>query len=166
SQIFQLGTKYSEPMGATFMAEDGSEQPFEMGCYGIGVTRSLAAVVEQYNDEKGICWPISVAPAEVCVVPLQVGDDTVEPLAARIADELDAAGIETVIDDRDERPGVKFAEAELIGWPYQVVVGKRGVADGIVEFKERAGGSTTEVAIDDVVATVCDTVTAERQTYL
>lgn len=150
SQVFKLGTKYSEAMGATFMDEDGVEKPFIMGCYGIGVTRSLAAIVEQRNDENGMCWPISVAPAEVCVLPLS-NDGVVAPLAADIAAKLDAAGIEVVLDERDERAGVKFADADLIGWPFQVVIGKRGAKNGVVEFKDRADGEKVEVALDDIV---------------
>ena len=147
SQVFQLGTKYSESMGATFMDEDGTEKPFIMGCYGVGVSRSLAAIVEQHHDDAGICWPFSVAPAHVCVVPLTVGDDTVEPAAERIAAELADLGLEVVIDDRDERAGVKFADADLIGWPVQVVVGKRGLANGTVEVKKRSTGEKREVAL-------------------
>ena len=151
SQVFQLGTKYSESMGATFMDEDGKEKPFVMGCYGVGVTRSMAAIVEQYHDENGIAWPMAVAPAHVCVVPLTVGDDVVAPAAEKIAEELAVAGFEVALDDRSERAGVKFADADLIGWPCQVVVGKRGLAEGKVEFKVRATGEKTDVALDGVV---------------
>ena len=151
SQVFQLGTKYSESMGATFMAEDGSEQPFIMGCYGVGVTRSLAAIVEQRHDDAGIIWPLSVAPAHVCVIPLTVGDDTVQPAAEKLACELAAKGIEVAIDDRNERAGVKFADADLIGWPVQVVVGKRGLAEGTVEVKLRQTGQKKDFALADVV---------------
>ena len=150
SQVFQLGTKYSESMGATFMDEDGKEKPFIMGCYGVGVTRSMAAIVEQYHDENGIAWPVSVAPAHVCVVPLGA-DDVVAPAAEKIAEELAAAGFEVALDDRSERAGVKFADADLIGWPFQVVVGKRGLAEGKVEFKVRATGEKADVALDGVV---------------
>ncbi len=147
SQVFQLGTKYSESMGATYADEDGNEQPFLMGCYGVGVSRSLAAVIEQYNDENGIAWPVSVAPLEVAVVPLNVGDDIVWPVAESLWRDLASAGVETVIDDRDERAGVKFADADLIGLPYQVVVGKRGVADGVIELKVRATGERETLPI-------------------
>jgi len=162
SQVFQLGTKYSESMGATFADEDGNERPFIMGCYGVGVSRSLAAVIEQYNDENGISWPMSVAPLEVAVVPLSVGDDVVWPVAERIWHELAAAGVEVLIDDRDERAGVKFADADLIGWPYQVVVGKRGVADGIVELKTRATGERESLPIDGAVERIANLVAAGR----
>ncbi|MDR2956903.1 MAG: proline--tRNA ligase [Coriobacteriales bacterium] len=164
-QIFQLGTKYSESMGAYYMAEDGNEYPFLMGCYGWGVTRSIAAVVEQYNDEAGIAWPISIAPAEVCVIPLALGDE-LETTARQITDQLAAAGIEVVIDDRDERPGVKFADADLIGWPYQVVVGKRGLADGVVELKKRQGQIKSELALDSAVTELINLIKADRAQYL
>ncbi len=161
SQVFQLGTKYSESMGATFTAEDGSEKPFLMGCYGVGVSRSLAAVIEQRADEMGVAWPVTVAPLEVAVIPLAVDGevaDTAENLAIRLAE----AGIETVIDDRDERAGVKFADADLIGWPYQVVVGKRGVAEGIAEVKDRASGERTSVALTEVTEHVAALVASAR----
>ncbi|MCL1846789.1 MAG: proline--tRNA ligase [Coriobacteriia bacterium] len=164
-QVFQLGTKYSESMGASFMAEDGSEKPFLMGCYGWGVTRSLAAVVEQYNDENGIIWPISVAPAEVAVLPLALGDELVEPASLRIAQELIAAGIETVIDDRDERAGVKFNDADLIGWPYQIVVGKRGLEAGEVELKDRRSGQKQQIPLTEIVSQVRAVVEDARQAY-
>ena len=154
SQVFKLGTKYSEAMGATFMDEDGKEKPFIMGCYGIGVTRSMAAVIEQRNDDNGMFWPVSIAPAEVIVVPLSVGDELVDPLARDIAAKLDAAGIEVMLDDRDERAGVKFADADLIGWPYQGVIGKRGAKNGVVELKDRSTGEKREVSVEDVVAEV------------
>ncbi|MHB8049890.1 MAG: proline--tRNA ligase [Coriobacteriia bacterium] len=162
SQVFQLGTKYSESMGATFMDEAGAEQPFIMGCYGVGITRSLAAVIEQHHDEHGIVWPMSVAPLEVVVIPLQTADDVVAPVAERIASELAAAGVETIIDDRDERAGVKFADADLIGWPLQVIVGKRGVADGVIELKIRSTGERTTVDIEEAASAVTDTVIHAR----
>lgn len=147
SQVFQLGTKYSVAMGANFMDEDGVEKPFIMGCYGVGVSRTVAAVVEQYNDEYGIKWPMSIAPAHVCVIPLTVGDELVAPAAEKIAADLAELGFEVVIDDRNERAGVKFADADLIGWPLQIVVGKRGLAEGTVELKRRQTGEKKSVAL-------------------
>lgn len=155
SQVFQLGEKYSRAMGATFMAEDGTEKPFVMGCYGVGVSRSLAAIVEQHNDEGGISWPLAVAPAHVCVIPLTVGDGEVQPAAEQLAADLAKLGLEIVIDDRKERAGVKFADADLIGWPLQVVIGKRGLAEGNVEIKRRRTGDRRDislVALTDAVA--------------
>lgn len=151
SQIFQLGTKYSEALGATFMDEDGTEKPLIMGCYGVGVTRAIAAIVEQCHDEHGIMWPLSVAPAHVCVIPLTVGDDLVQPAAERIARGLAEVGAEVVIDDRKERAGVKFNDADLIGWPLQVIVGKRGLENEEVEVKLRRTGEKTTVALSSIV---------------
>ncbi|MDY0087635.1 MAG: proline--tRNA ligase [Coriobacteriia bacterium] len=166
SQVFQLGTKYSEALGATFMAEDGTERPFVMGCYGVGITRSLAAVIEQHHDDAGIVWPMSVAPLEVAIIPLAIDDEDVWPVAERIWGELAAAGVESVIDDRDERAGVKFADADLIGYPLQVIVGKRGVAAGVVEVKDRSTGTRIEVALGDLVADVADRVAEQRARFL
>ena len=161
-QVFQLGTKYSETMGATFADENGKDRPFLMGCYGIGVSRTLAAVVEQHHDEHGICWPVSVAPYEVEVVPLDVHDQVVWPVAERVAKELVAAGVEVVVDDRKERPGVKFADADLMGFPYQVVCGKKAIKNGNVELKVRATGERSEVAIEEVAALLAGRVAGER----
>ncbi len=162
SQVFQLGTKYSEAMGATFMDEDGKEKPLIMGCYGIGVSRTLAAVVEQHHDEHGIIWPVSVAPYEVEVIPLDVNDDLVWPVAEKVAQELAAAGIEVVVDDRKERPGVKFNDADLMGFPYQIVCGKKAVKNGNVELKARATGERSEIAIEDIVAQLTEMVVSQR----
>jgi prolyl-tRNA synthetase len=148
AQIFQLGDRYSRAMGATFMDEKGEEKPFIMGCYGVGISRTMAAIVEQHNDENGIIWPFSVAPAHICVVPLTVGDEEVQPTAEKIAKQLAEIGFEVVIDDRDERAGVKFADADLIGWPVQIVVGKRGLKEGKVEAKLRRTGEKKEISLD------------------
>lgn len=163
-QVFQLGTKYSEAMGATYTDEHGQERPFIMGCYGIGVSRALAAVIEQHHDEHGIIWPISVAPLEVAVLPLSA-DEEVVSRARALWSELASAGVETVIDDRDERAGVKFNDADLIGWPYQVIVGAKGLADGVVELKVRATGERERIAIEQAVATIAERVLHERERY-
>ncbi len=147
-QIFKLGTKYSEAMGATFMDENGKEKPFIMGCYGVGVSRTLAAAVEQCHDDAGIVWPLAIAPAQVCVVPLAVKDEIVQPAAEDIAAKLARQGWEVVIDDRKERPGVKFADADLIGWPLQITVGKRGLDAGNVEVKVRKTDEKFDVPLD------------------
>lgn len=162
SQVFQLGTKYSSAMGATYTDETGAEQPFIMGCYGVGITRSLAAVVEQHHDERGIIWPVSVAPAEVALLPLLAGDDEVAPCAERLWADLAALGIEVVIDDRDERAGVKFADADLIGWPFQVIVGRKGLAEGVVEVKDRMTGERVSVPVAEAAAAVAARVIAAR----
>ncbi len=165
SQVFQLGTKYSEALGATFTAENGSEQPFIMGCYGVGITRSLAAVIEQHHDDAGIVWPISTAPLEVIVVPLSIDDAEVWPVAESVWRAISESGVETLIDDRDERAGVKFADADLVGYPYQVVVGKRGVAAGKVELKLRATGERVELPVDKAPEMVTRIVSEDRATY-
>jgi len=161
SQVFQLGTKYSEAMGATYADESGVEHPFLMGCYGVGVSRTLAAVIEQHNDEGGIVWPVSVAPLEVAVVPLALDGEVFE-VAEKVFLELAEAGVEVVLDDRDERAGVKFNDADLIGWPYQIVVGKKGLAEGVVEFKVRASGERSTIAIQDAAQVVAALVATER----
>ncbi|MCL2503876.1 MAG: proline--tRNA ligase [Coriobacteriia bacterium] len=164
SQVFQLGTKYSDSMGATYQDENGDEQPFVMGCYGVGISRSLAAVIEQYHDDNGICWPLSVAPLEVAVVPLALEGEVYET-AEQIWSDLGKADIETVIDDRDLRAGVKFNDADLIGWPFQIVVGKKGIAEGVVEFKARAAGERSTFPIDEAVARVSGLVREERARF-
>ena len=156
--VFYLGTKYSEPMQANFLDVNGKERPFVMGCYGIGVSRILAAAIEQHHDEHGICWPVSMAPAEVLVVDLEKGGgDRARELYA----SLKAAGVEAVLDDRDVRPGVKFADADLVGWPLQIVMGRRA-AEGIVEVKVRSGGSRTEMALDGLVERVAQAINDAR----
>lgn len=167
SQVFQLGDKYSKALGAVYSAEDGSDQPFIMGCYGVGITRTLAAVVEQHNDEYGIKWPASVAPAHLCIIPLTVGDDEVYPAALRLAQTLKESfpKLEIVIDDRKERPGVKFADADLIGWTTQVVVGKRGLAEGKVEVKRRATGEKFDVSFDSLADSL-SFLNRYKQTYI
>lgn len=161
SQVFQLGTKYSASMGATFTDEDGREKPFLMGCYGVGVSRTLAAIIEQHNDVQGIIWPVSVAPYEVSVISLDKKGEALDAAAA-IADELEASGVDVIFDDRAERPGVKFADNDLMGFPYQVIVGKRGLANGTVELKCRATGEREDVALAEVAHRAADLVKAQR----
>jgi len=148
--IFKLGTKYSEAMGATFVDEKGVERPIIMGCYGIGVTRIMAAAVEQNFDENGIVWPKEIAPFEVIVIPVNVKKREVLDVAEEIYSKLREEGIDVIIDDRNARPGFKFKDADLIGIPYQVIVGK-GAAEGIVEVKERRSGERVEVKVEDIV---------------
>jgi prolyl-tRNA synthetase len=150
--VFKLGTKYSEKLNATFLAEDGSRKPSHMGCYGIGVTRTLQAIIEQCNDKDGIIWPKSVAPYTVCITPLSVAPDSeVMKLAEQIYAELSAAGIDVILDDRDDRPGVKFKDADLIGFPIRIGVGEKSLAKGEVELKPR-GGALTAVKKEEIVA--------------
>lgn len=163
SQVFQLGTKYSEAMGATFMDEDGKEKPLIMGCYGVGVSRTLAAIVEQHNDENGIIWPASVAPYEVSVIPLDPKKKDCAKATDRLVQELLDAGLDVVVDDRDERPGFKFADNDLMGFPYQIVIGKRGLKNGTFELKDRATGEREDISIDEAAAIVAARVREAKQ---
>ncbi len=157
--VFKLGTKYSEALNACFLDESGKKQPAIMGCYGIGVTRTLQAVIEQSNDKDGIIWPISVAPYTVCVTPLTVAPDSaVMKLAEQIYADLGARGVEVILDDRDERPGVKFKDSELIGFPVRVGIGEKSLAKGEVELKTR-GGALTPVKAEEAVERVLECLT-------
>jgi prolyl-tRNA synthetase len=160
--IFKLGTRYAEALGATVTDEMGEEQTIWMGSYGIGVGRNVAAVVESHHDAKGIVWPVNVAPYEVVVTVVKMDDAASVAAAEEIYDGLRAAGIDTIIDDRDERPGVKFADAELIGIPYRVTVGPKGVATGTAEVTTRSDGTTEAIPLGDVVGRVVAAVSAAR----
>jgi prolyl-tRNA synthetase len=162
-QVFFLGTKYSKPMGVNFLATDGVEKPMVMGCYGIGVTRVIASAVEQNHDKDGIIWPVPLAPYEVTVLDLQRDDAKVVETAARLHDELERAGIETLYDDRDERAGVKFKDADLVGIPYRLAVGKKGLAEGIVELKLRRLPEVRKLKVDEAAALVAAEVAKERR---
>lgn len=151
--IFKLGTRYSDAMNAKFLDEEGKENPFIMGCYGIGVSRMLAAVPEANSDADGMIWPISVAPFEVEVILLNPNDDAQCSAATRLYEELQQAGVDVLLDERDERPGVKFKDADLMGVPIQVVSG-RGAAEGKVEVRLRTSKDKNEVTVDDATATV------------
>ncbi|MDJ0791866.1 MAG: His/Gly/Thr/Pro-type tRNA ligase C-terminal domain-containing protein, partial [Acidimicrobiia bacterium] len=148
--IFKLGTFYAEPLGVKVLDRDGTSVPVVMGSYGIGVERNMAASVEANHDDNGIVWPLEIAPFAVVITVVRPDDGSTAEVAERLYGELRAAGIETLLDDRDERPGVKFTDAELIGIPYRITVGPRGVEQGVVELVPRAGGDTVEVPIDDV----------------
>ncbi|EGT3616782.1 proline--tRNA ligase [Clostridium perfringens] len=147
--IFKLGTKYSESMGATFIDEDGKAKPFIMGCYGIGVTRTVASIIEQHNDENGIIWPLEVAPYHVSVIPANVKNEEQATKAEAIYNELRKMGVEALLDDRKERAGVKFKDSELMGIPMRITVGKM-IGEGQVEFKLRNGGEVETLTIDEV----------------
>ena len=149
--IFKLGTAYSEALNARFLDADGQERPFIMGCYGIGVSRVLAAAIEQNHDQDGIVFPLPIAPFKVIVVNLGFTDESISQAAHGLYQELRVKGIETLLDDRDERPGSKFKDADLLGIPFRVTVGKRFVADGLVEIRERASGKVTELALAEAV---------------
>jgi prolyl-tRNA synthetase len=160
--VFFLGTKYSKPMGVTFLAPDGHEKPMEMGCYGIGVTRIVAAAIEQNHDKDGIVWPVPLAPYEATVLELQQDDANVVAAAKRIYEELERAGVEVLYDDRDERAGVKFKDADLIGIPYRIAVGKKGLAEGVVELKLRRSPEVRKVKLDEIVPLVAAEIAKER----
>ncbi len=155
--IFKLGTKYSKPMNAVYTDVDGKTKPYIMGCYGIGISRTAAAAVEAHYDENGIKWPIAIAPYHAIIIPVSTKDELQMQVAEKLYTELQKAGIEVVIDDRDERAGVKFKDADLIGFPFRITVGKT-IADGLVEFKTRSTGEmenlTPETAAQKVITEV------------
>ena len=154
-QVFKLGTKYSVPMQCTFLNDSGSEQPMVMGCYGIGITRTIAAVVEQNHDNDGIIWPWPVAPYHVHVLSLDGGNPDIAAVCTRIEGELEVAGFEVLVDDRGGlSPGVKFKDADLLGMPLRVTVGARGLKEGAVDLRDRRTKETIKVAPDRVVAAV------------
>jgi len=155
--IFNLGTKYSAKMGATFTSETGEEQPFIMGCYGIGVSRTAAAAVERFHDKDGIVWPMGIAPYHVVVVPVNPGDDTQMSLATQVYQNLLAADIEVVIDDRDERAGMKFKDADLIGFPIRITAGKKA-GEGLLEVKLRDTKEPRDLPADQILAFVQQTL--------
>ncbi len=150
-QVFFLGTKYSEKMNCCFIDADGKERPAIMGCYGIGVGRTMSAAIEQNHDEYGIVWPMAIAPYEAVVLPLQMNKKEVVEAGEKLYAELTAAGIETILDDRDERAGFKFNDADLIGYPVQVVIGGKSLEKGMVEVKIRRTGEKKELPIAEVV---------------
>lgn len=155
--IFQLGTKYSEKMNAVFTDENGKERPFIMGCYGIGISRTAAAAVERHHDEYGIKWPLAIAPYHVDVVPVNIGEEKQMKIAEEIYNKLLEKGVEAVIDDRDERAGVKFKDSELIGFPFRITAGKT-VDEGLVEFKIRETGEVLKITPDEAVEKVVQAV--------
>lgn len=151
--IFKLGTKYSAAFGANYIDENGEKNPIIMGCYGIGINRTMAAIIEQYHDDNGIIWPLSVAPYHVIIVPVNVKDEKVVKTSYEIYNKLNEMGVETLIDDRNERAGVKFNDADLIGIPMRITVGKKA-KDGIVEFKLRNETEVKDIKIEDILNTV------------
>ena len=152
--VFKLGTKYSEKLNATFLDVDGSRKPSVMGCYGIGVTRTLQAVIEQGNDKDGVIWPLSVAPYQVCITPLAVAPESAAmKLAEKFYAELTAQGVDVILDDRDERPGVKFKDADLVGFPIRIALGEKSLVKGEVEIKPRTG-AVQFVKIEEAVEVV------------
>ncbi|RZJ58321.1 MAG: proline--tRNA ligase, partial [Acidovorax sp.] len=153
--VFYLGTKYSKGMNATFLGDDGKPAFFEMGCYGIGVTRLPAAAIEQNHDERGIIWPDAIAPFTLVICP--VGMDRSEPVKAaaeQLYADLLADGVDVILDDRGERPGAMFADWELIGVPHRVTIGDKSLKEGVVEYQHRRDTAATKVAVADILAHV------------
>jgi prolyl-tRNA synthetase len=160
--VFKLGTKYSVALNALYLDEAGKQNPAVMGCYGIGVTRTLQAIIEQSNDKDGIVWPVGTAPYTVCITPLSVKPDSdVMKLAEKYYAELTAQGVDVILDDRDERPGFKFKDSELVGFPIRIGIGEKSLANGQVEIKPRAG-AITAVKSEDAVAKVMELIAAGR----
>ena len=155
--IFKLGTKYSKPMNAVYLDENGKTHPYIMGCYGIGISRTAAAAVEAHHDEHGIKWPLSIAPYHVVIVPVNIKDELQMQIANKMYEELLSAGVEAVLDDRDERAGVKFKDADLIGFPYRITAGKT-VNEGFVEYKIRETGEIEKVKPEDAVKHIINEV--------
>jgi prolyl-tRNA synthetase len=150
-QVFYLGTKYSESMGATFLDAEGRERPIEMGCYGIGISRLVAAAVEQNHDANGIIWPLAIAPFHVLLLPINYKDEKLRAAADKLYQELQQRGVEVLLDDRDERPGVKFKDADLIGIPLRITLGAKGLEKGTIELRTRREGTTEEVPLAEAV---------------
>lgn len=156
--IFKLGTKYSEAMGATILDEQGKEIPVIMGCYGIGITRTMAAAVEQSYDQDGIIWPVSIAPFEVVVMAVNQRDPQLAEYAEELYMQLQKAGVDVLFDDRKERPGVKFKDADLIGYPARVVIGKKMLSDGLIEIKWRSTGEVVFKKKDEAISYLKETL--------
>ena len=160
--VFQLGTRYSESMNAVYLDEKGQSQPMVMGCYGIGVTRLLGAAIEQRFDDRGIMWPVSIAPFQVVLCPMGYDrSDMVREASDKLYQDLMSAGIEVILDDRGERPGAMFADWELIGVPYRVVIGERGLKEGQLEFQARTDAEASVIPVGDVAKKVTDLVKAQ-----
>jgi prolyl-tRNA synthetase len=155
--VFYLGTKYSKAMNATFLADDGKPRHFEMGCYGIGITRLPAAAIEQNHDERGIIWPDAIAPFTVVVCPVGADrSEAVKAAADALYQGLLAAGIDVILDDRGERPGAMFADWELIGVPHRVTIGDRGLKEGVVEYQHRRDAAATKVPVAEAMSFMRD----------
>jgi prolyl-tRNA synthetase len=160
--IFKLGTKYSVPLKANYLDENGNEKPIIMGSYGIGPARIAAAAVEQGNDANGIIWPLAIAPYQALIVPVNVKDAKIMDTAEEIYAALEEKGFEVLLDDRDERAGVKFKDADLIGIPYRVIIGEKNLKEGAVELKDRKTGSTEKVPLAEAVDRVAKNLIFEQ----
>ena len=153
-QIFYFGTKYSEPMNAVVQGPDGQMVPVEMGSYGIGVSRLVGGIIEACHDENGIVWPESVAPFQVGIINMRVGDEECDTVCEQAYQALELAGIDTLYDETDDRAGGKFARMDLIGLPWQIVIGPRGIKNGVVEVKNRKTGEKSEMPLADALSKV------------
>ena len=160
AHVFKLGTKYSESLDATYLDSEEKKNPIIMGCYGIGVTRVVASIVETCHDDGGIVWPMAVAPYTVELIPLNVKDEEVMAESTRVYDELTTAGVDVLMDDRDQRPGFKFKDADLIGLPIRVVIGGRGLKEGIAEVRRRSESEARKVPLADTVRVVQEIIAA------
>ena len=154
--FFELGKKYSEKMGAMFLDRDGRQKPFVMGCYGIGVTRILSAVIEQLHDEKGIIWPPSIAPYLVNLIVTTSKDTVMRDAGDKLYDELIKAGIEALYDDRNISAGIKFKDSDLLGIPLRIIIGKKYIDTGTIEVQFRIDGKKTEMTLDGIVSFIED----------
>jgi prolyl-tRNA synthetase len=157
--IFKLGTKYSVPLKANYLDESGAEKPIVMGSYGIGPARIAAAAVEQGNDENGIIWPFAIAPYQLLIIPVNVNDTKSMDVAEEIYAALEKKGFEVLMDDRDERAGVKFKDADLVGIPYRIIIGEKNLKEGLVELKERKTGQVEKVRVEEAVEKVAKRLT-------
>ena len=163
--VFKLGTKYSKVMGATYLDEKGVEIPIIMGCYGIGINRIMAAAIEAGHDDNGIIWPLSLAPYQVSLIPLQVNKAEVMDLTRKLEQELEAAGVDVLTDDRDQRPGVKFKDADLIGVPLRLVIGERGLKDGSIEVKWRHEAAARNLPLATAVEAILAELAGAKATH-
>ena len=155
--IFQLGTAYSESMNAVVLGEDGKSHVMPMGCYGIGISRIVAAAIEQNNDERGICWPEPIAPFQLALLPMNAKKShRVREAAEKLYAELLDAGVEVLYDDRDVRPGVMFTDMELIGIPHRVVIGERGIDSGALEYRNRRDPENSEIPLDGALEAILE----------
>jgi prolyl-tRNA synthetase len=164
--VFKLGTKYSESMGAAFLDAEGAEQFMVMGCYGIGVGRTAAAAIEQNHDEHGIVWPLPIAPFQVYLLPVHAKDEQVVQTSEALYKDLRAVGIETLLDDRNERPGVKFKDADLMGIPYRITVGPKNLKVGLLEMRFRKDGATELIPVGEAVKIISERLTEAQNLSL
>ena len=163
--MFKLGTKYSAALDATYVDETETKHPIIMGCYGIGLNRIIAGICETRFDENGIVWPLAIAPYQLQIIPLNVLDQEVMTLAEKCYQELQDAGVEVLFDDRDQRPGFKFKDADLIGIPLRLVIGGKGLKNGEVEIKWRWDAEADKVPVDQAVPAVLERLAAQRAKY-